>query len=148
MSVIADTTSQTITGKNGTADFTMGITTSGSNVQSFKCILDSFRFREVIEMTNADTFCIEGVADQEPGRSQLVFEITGLGKQYGPASGPLILAKQNVPIVATFAASNTLSLSANLTEATADRMVNQNMRIGARGLSKGVYAMSWLIAPV
>ncbi len=74
MALVTDTTSKTITGKDGTANFT--ITVGGDEIE-YKCILDMFRIREVIEMTNADTFCVEGAADQEPGRSQLQFEIAG-----------------------------------------------------------------------
>ena len=98
-STVTDTTSKTITGKDGTADFTMD---DGTNLTSYKCILDMFRVREVIEMTNADTFCIEGSTDQEPGRSQLQFEISGVGKKGGPASGPWIPAPQNVALKFTF----------------------------------------------
>jgi hypothetical protein len=140
MAVVADTTSKTITGKDGTANFTI---TTGSDELEYKCILDMFRIREVIEMTEASTFCIEGVADQEPGRSQLQFEIAGLGKKDGPASGPLIPAPQNVPIKATYSTGCFIAFTANFTEANADRLVNQNMRIGGRGLSKGSYTVTW-----
>lgn len=135
-----DTTSKTINGKSGTADFTID---DGTTILSYKCILDMMRFREIIEMTAADTFCIEGTADQEPGRSQLQFEIGGLGKYDGVSSGPLIPAPQNVAIKATIHTGCFLTLTANFTEASLDRLVNQNARIGARGLSKGAYVVTW-----
>jgi hypothetical protein len=144
MSLVADTTSTTITGRDGTADFTITTDGIGGTYElSYKCILDMFRIREVIEMTSADTFCTEGSTDQEPGRSQLQFEIAGVGKKNGPASGPLIPAPQNVPIKATYSAACFIAFNANFTEANADRLVNQNMRIGGRGLSKGSYTVTW-----
>lgn len=138
--LITDSTSKTITGKDGTADFTIVI---GVDEISYKCILDMFRVREVTEMTTADTFCIEGQSDQEAGRSQLQFELAGLGKKDGPASGPLIPAPQNTAVKATYSTGCFISFNANFTEATADRMVNQNMRISGRGLSKGPYTVTW-----
>lgn len=125
-----------INGKDGTADFTIGGI-------SFKCFLDMFRVREVIEMTQADTFCTEGTADQEPGRSQLVIELSGIGKKTVANSGPLIPAPQNVSFVATYSTGCTISGSLNFTEANADRLVNNNMRIGGRALSKGAYVVTW-----
>lgn len=142
MAVISDTTSKTITGKDGTANFTI-ILAGGTDELEYKCILDMFRVREVIEMTESSTFCIEGVADQEPGRSQLQFEIAGLGKKDGPASGPLIPAPQGAVLKFTFSTGCFISMTSNFVEANADRLVNQNMRIGARGLSKGAYAVTW-----
>jgi hypothetical protein len=139
-SPLADTTSKTINGKDGTADFTID---NGVNVISYKIILDMIRVRELNEMTNADTFANEGTADQEPGRSQLMMEISGLGKKGGPASGPMIPAPQNVPVVATFSTGCTFSCSVNFTEASADRLVNQNCRIGGRCPSKQVYVVTW-----
>lgn len=138
-----DTTSTTITGRDGTANWTHD---DGTTILEYKCILDMFRIREVNEMTNADTFCIEGRADQEPGRSQLVFEIAGLGKKNGPSSGPMIPAPQNVVVKATFSTGCLITFSANFTEAEATRVVNSNMRISARGLSKGTYVVTWDIA--
>lgn len=128
-----------IAGKDGTADFLIATI-------SYKCFLDMFRFREVVEMTSADTFCVEGSADQDPGRSQLVFELSGIGKKGIAAAGPLIPCPQNVAIVATFSTGCFLTFSANFSEANADRLVNANMRIGARGLSKGTYALTWVIS--
>lgn len=139
-SLAPDTTSKTITGKDGTADMTID---DGTIIRSYKCILDMFRVREVIEMTNADVFCIEGAVDQEPGRSQLQFEITGIGKKDGPSSGPLIPAPQNVTCKFTYSTGCFIECLSNFTEATADRMVNQNMRISARGISKGAYTVTW-----
>lgn len=140
MSVIADTTSKVINGKDGTADFVLP---SGTNTLSYKCILDSMEIREITELTTADTFCNEGTADQEPGRSQLMFQISGLGKKGGPASGPLIPAPQGVAVVMTFSTSCTASFSANFSEATFTRLVNTNARMSGRGLSKGTYAITW-----
>lgn len=143
-SPLADTTSKTINGKDGTAQFTID---NGTNILSYACILDSIRIREVTEMTNADTFCIEGVADQEPGRSQILGDIGGIGKKGGPASGPLIPAPQNVPIVITFSTGCTLTLSANFAEADCIRLVNQNCRISGRFMSKGAYVLVWKLTP-
>jgi hypothetical protein len=137
---ITDTTSTTINGKDGTADFTLD---NGASLYSYRCILDMFRVREIIEMTSSDTFCQEGNADQEPGRSQLQIEIAGLGKKNGPTSGPLIPAPQDVAIVMQFSTGCTISCRVNFTEATADRLVNQTMRIGGRALSKGAYVVTW-----
>jgi len=125
-----------INGKDGTADFTIATV-------SYKCFLDMFRVREVVEMVTSDTFCTEGEADQEPGRSQLQGEISGIGKKGITASGPLIPAPQNVAVVMTFSTSCTLTCTANFSEAYADRLVNQNMRIGGRFLSKGTYTLAW-----
>ena len=137
-----DTTSKPITGKSGNADFTWD---DGTTKLSLKCILDMFRVREVIEMTNADTFCTEGQADQEPGRSQLVGEITGLLKYDGPSSGPLIgiAGLQNAELVLTYFTACTITFKANFTEATAERVVNANARMSARFLSKGAYVVAW-----
>jgi hypothetical protein len=141
---VTDTTSKTINGKDGTADFTLDTAWSGgSTIVSYKCILDMMRIREIVEMTSADTFCIEGSADQDPGRSQVVGEISGIGKKGGPASGPLIPSPQNVPIVMTFSTSCTLTMNANFTEADCTRLVNANCRIGGRFLSKPGYVLSW-----
>lgn len=139
MAEVFDSTSQTIDGKDGTADFTI-------NNLSYRCILDMMRAREVVEMTNSDTFCIEGVADQEPGRSQIQFEIAGIGKKGGPASGPMIPCPQDVPVLMTFSTGCYLTMSVNFTEAEAIRVVNQNMRITGRGLSKAVYVLTWVVA--
>jgi hypothetical protein len=128
--------STTVNGKDGTADWSQATT-------SYKALLDMIRIREVIEMTNADTFALEGTADQEPGRSQLVFEIGGIAKKGLVTGGPMIPAPQNVAIVVTFTSGNTITFTANFTEATADRLVNQNMRLAARGLSKGAYVVVW-----
>lgn len=138
--LVTDTTSKPINGKDGTADFTID---DGTDMVSYKCILDQMRVREITEMTNADTFCIEGVADQEPGRSQIVFEISGIGKKGGPASGPWIPAPQNVAIKMTFSTGCFLTFSANFAEASVDRVANQNCRIGGRGMSKGAYVLTW-----
>lgn len=140
---LVDTTSKPINGKDGTAGFTID---NGVHTIDYRVVLDMIRAREVIEMTTSDTFSIEGVADQEPGRSQIVGEISGIGKKGGPASGPLIPAPQNAAIVATFSTGCTLSMNANFTESNCDRLVNQNCRIGARFLSKGAYFMTWVIA--
>jgi hypothetical protein len=129
-----------INGKDGTANFSIaGVL--------YATLLDMFRIREVTEMTNADTFSIEGTADQEPGRSQLVGELTGIGKKEITISGPLIPAPQNVAVVATYSVGCTITLQANFTEASADRMVNQNMRIGGRFISKAAYTVTWDVVP-
>lgn len=141
---VTDTTSKPINGKDGTADFTID---DGTNITSYKCILDMFRVREVTEMVAADTFCVEGVADQEPGRSQLIFEISGIGKKLGAASGPLIPAPQGVALKLTFSTGCFMTFSANFAEASCDRMVNQNCRISARGMSKGAYVVTWNRTP-
>jgi hypothetical protein len=143
--LVPDTTSKTITGKDGTADFTLD---DGVNIRSYRCFLDMFRVREVIEMTNADTFCIEGVSDQEPGRSQIVGELSGLGKKGGPSSGPFIPAPQGVIAILTFSTQCTLSFPSgiNFVEATCDRLVNANCRISGRFLSKGTYVLSWKLS--
>lgn len=137
MAETPDTTSVPINGKDGTADFTLAN-------QSYKIILDTMRIREVTEMTRSDVFANEGTADQEPGRSQIVGEISGLGKKSGPASGPIIPAPQGVAIVMTFSTGCFLTLTANFTEASADRLVNQSMRIGGRFLSKATYTLTWV----
>lgn len=143
MAVISDTTSTTISGMDGTANFTI-ILAGGTDETEYKCVLDMFRIREVIEMTAADTFCTEGSTDQEPGRSQLQFEIAGIGKKNGPASGPMIPAPQGATVKATYSTGCFILMpKTNFTEASADRLVNQNMRISARGLSKGPYSVTW-----
>lgn len=141
MSEVADTTSSTINGKDGTADFTMNPWNSTN--QSFKVILDSIIIREVTEMTRADNFSVEGVADQDPGRSQIDLSVTGIGKKGGPASGPWIPAPQNVAVLATISSGCTLSGNFNFTEATCVRLVNQTCRIAGRGLSKATYTLTW-----
>jgi hypothetical protein len=125
-----------INGRDGTADFLIATV-------SQRTLLDMFRIREVTEMTNADTFSIEGTADQEPGRSQLVGELTGIGKKDLAISGPLIPAPQNVAVVATYSTGCFITMNVNFTEASADRMVNQNMRIGGRFISKAAYIVTW-----
>jgi hypothetical protein len=137
---IQDTTSAVINGKDGTADFTLP---SGSSTLSYRSILDSMEIREMTELVTSDTFAIEGTAQQEPGRSQLAFQIGGLGKKGGPASGPLIPAPQAVAVVMTFSSSCTASFTANFSEATFTRLVNTNARISGRGVSNGTYALSW-----
>jgi hypothetical protein len=130
----------TINGKDGTADFTIG-------GLSYRTILDAMEFEEITEMTNSDVFSIEGVADQDPGRSQIAFSIGGLGKKGGPQAGPIQgSAAQNVAIVMTISTGCTLSFSANVTRGTFTRLVNSNARMSARGLSKGTYAFSWVLS--
>lgn len=135
-----DTTSVPINGKDGTADFTID---DGTTILSYKCILDMFSVREAIEMTNADTFCTEGASDQEPGRSQLVGSLSGVGKKDGPSSGPLMPAPQNVDVKLTYSTGCFITCKANFFDSTATRMVNQNMRISSGFLSKGAYAVTW-----
>jgi hypothetical protein len=138
------TSEKPITGKDGTADFSVD---DGTSQRHYKCILDMFRLREVIEMTVADTFCSEGSASQDAGRSQLQFEIAGLLMKDGPLAQPLIPAPQNAAIIATFSTGCFVSMSSsNFTESALDRVVNQNGRMGARGLSKGIYTVTWDIA--
>lgn len=139
---LPDTTSKAINGKDGTASFTID---NGINTIDYRVVLDMIRIREVIEMTTTDTFSVEGVADQEPGRSQIVGEISGIGKKGGPASGPLIPAPQGAAIVATFSTGCTLSCLTNFSESYCDRLVNQTCRIGSRFLSKGAYVVTWKI---
>lgn len=143
-STLADTTSRTITGKLGTAKMTMD---NGTNILDFACILDVMRLREVTPMDPANTFCTEGTGDQEPGISTLLFEIGGLGKYDGPASGPFIPAPQNVPLVFTIHTGCTFTLNANFTEASLDRVAGVNCRIGGRGMNKGAYVVVWDKAP-
>lgn len=142
MAVINDTTSKVINGKDGTADFVLP---SGTNTLSYKCVLDSMEIRELVELTGAETFCNEGTATQEAGRSQLAFQISGLGMKGGPASGPLIPAPQNVAVVMTFSTSCTASFSANFSETTFTRLVNTNARMSGRGVSRGTYVISWVL---
>lgn len=125
-----------INGRDGTADFTI-------DGDSYKCFLDMFRVREVVEMSNADTFCTEGSADQEPGRSQLQGECAGIAKKGIANAGPIIPAPQGVEVVMQYSTNCTITLDANFTEAFADRVVNQNARIGGRFLSKGSYVVAW-----
>lgn len=128
----------TINGKDGTGDFTI----AGA---SYRTILDAFETEEVIEMTNSDVFSIEGVADQDPGRSQIGFTIGGLLRKGSAVSGPLWGAVlQNVALVLTFSTGCTMSFLANFTRLTTTRVVNTNGRISGRGLSKGVYSFSWV----
>jgi hypothetical protein len=140
---LVDTTSKPINGKDGTCHFTID---NGVNTIDYNVILDMIRIREVIEMTTTDTFSVEGVADQEPGRSQIVGEISGVGKKGGPASGPLIPAPQGAAIVATFSTNCVLSCLSNFTEAHCDRAVNQTCRVGARFISKGLYVLTWKLS--
>jgi hypothetical protein len=137
---IVDSTSKTITGKMGTAKMTLD---NGVNIIDYACILDVMRIREITPMDSANVFCTEGTSDQEPGTSTLLFEIGGLGKFDGPASGPLIPAPQNVPLVFTFHTGCTLTMNANFTEASLDRVAGVNCRIGARGMNKGAYVVVW-----
>jgi hypothetical protein len=129
-----------ITGKDGTGDYTIG-------AQSYKTVLDMFRIREITEMFNVDVFANEGTADQEPGRSQLVGEISGVGAQGAVEAGPLIPAPQSVTFKAIYSGAPTgtcfISGNANFPESNADRLVNQVMRIGSRFLSKKVYTTTW-----
>lgn len=133
---MATTTATTINGKDGTADLTIAS-------QSYQCFLDSFTVTENTEMLTADVFCIEGTADQEPGRSQLTANISGLGKKGAVGAGPLIPAPQNVAMVFTYSTDCTISGTFNFTQATATRTVNQNMRITGTAISKGAYVTSW-----
>ena len=126
----------TINGRDGTADFTIATV-------SYECILNDFEVTSNVEMTNADTFCIEGTADQEPGREQLRFRIAGLLKKGAAASGPLIPAPQNVALVFTFSTGCTIGFNANFDTASARRIVNQNALLTATGLSKGTFAVAW-----
>lgn len=137
---VTDTVSVPINGKDGTADFKID---DGTNSRAYACFLDMFRVREITEMTVTDTFCVEGTADQEPGRSQLVGEISGILKKGGALSGPLIPAPQGVTILMTYSAGCTISCKANFTEASADRLVNQTARFSGRFLSKGAYVVTW-----
>lgn len=137
---LTDTTSKTITGKLGTAAMTLD---NGTNIIDYKCILDVMRIREIIPMDTANTFCTEGSSDQEPGTSTLLFEIGGLGKYDGAASGPFIPAPQNVTLLFTFHTGCTLSMASNFSEASLDRVAGVNCRIGARGMNKGAYVMTW-----
>lgn len=137
---LTDTTSKTLSGRKATAEFTID---NGTNIINYKCVLDTMRVREITPMDAATVFCTEGTSDQEPGTSTLLFEIAGLGKYDGAASGPFIPAPQNVPIVMTFHTECTLTMNANFTEASLDKIAGQNARIGARGLNKGVYTMLW-----
>jgi hypothetical protein len=137
---VVDTTSKTITGKMATAKFTWDNLT---NVFDLSCILDVMRIREVIPMDNSTVFCTEGSSSNDPGTATLLFEIGGLGKYDGPASGPFIPAPQNVAIVMTFHTGCTLTMNANFTEASLDKVAGQNARIGARGLNAGTYALAW-----
>lgn len=140
---VTDTTSKVINGKDGTAQFSMD---NGTTIKSYACFFDSIDIREITEMTTADTFCIEGTADQEAGRSQLQFSITGLLKKGGLLSGPLIPAPQDVAIIATYSTGCLFTFNANFTESTASRLVNQNARLSARGLSKATYTVTWLLS--
>lgn len=138
-----DTTSTTISGKDATADFTWD---NGTTIYTLKCIADVMRIREVIPMDNATVFCTEGTSDNEPGTSTLLFEIGGLGKYGGVNSGPLIPAPQNSPVKLIFKGAPDLcqmAMNANFTEASLDKVAGQNARIGARGLNKGAYVLTW-----
>ena len=126
-----------INGRDGTADFTIAGT-------SYRSILDAIELREMVELTNSDTFAIEGVADQDPGRTQLAFTISGLGKKGSTPSGPIdAISVQNVAIVATMSTGCTYSFFANFSESAFTRVANSNSRISARGLSKGTYTKVW-----
>lgn len=129
----------TITGKDGTADFTI-------SAVSYKTVLDMFRIREVNEMSPQDVFSIEGIADQEAGRSQLVGECTGLNKKGAAQAGPLIPAPQDVGMVLTFSTGCFLTGNWNWPEFEAVRVVNQNSRIGGRFISKATYALTWILS--
>jgi hypothetical protein len=109
--------------------------------------MDMFRLREGVEMTTADTFCIEGTADQEPGRSQLAFEMAGYAKKDGATSMitfPISSSSvQGAAMKFTVSTGCFYSGNFNFTESDLVRMVNQNARIAARGLSKGAYVLTW-----
>ena len=144
MAEITDTTSKTITGKDGTADIEVTI---AGDVHHLKCHMDMFRLREGVEMTTADTFCIEGTADQEPGRAQLAYEMSGLAKKDGPTS--LIMfpisaaAVQGALMKFTVSTGCFISGNFNSTESDLVRIVNQNGRIALRGISKPGYVYTW-----
>jgi hypothetical protein len=140
MAEINDTTSKTISGKLATADLTLAI---GADVIHYKCILDTMRVREVTPMDAATVFCTEGTSSQDPGTSTLLYEIGGVGKYDGPASGPLIPAPQNVPMVQTYHTGCTFTFVANFTEASFDKVAGQNARMGGRGLNNGAYVVVW-----
>jgi len=134
-----------ITGKDGHGDYLIG-------AQSYRTVLDMFRIREITEMFNVDVFANEGTADQEPGRSQLIGEISGVGAQGSIVTGPLIPAPQSVAVKAVYSGTGAtgtvvptcyISCNANFPEANGDRLVNQVMRIGARFLSKKIYTCTW-----
>lgn len=137
---VTDTTSKTITGRMGTAEFTLD---NGTDIIPYKCILDVMRIREITPMDVTTTFCTEGAADQDPGTPQLIFEIAGVGKYDGPASGPLIPTPQNVVLKMTFHTGCFIDLTANFSEASFDKVAGQNARMGARGVSKGTYTVTW-----
>lgn len=125
-----------INGRDGTADFTIATV-------SYECILSDFEVEAVAEMITADTFCIEGTADQEPGREQLRFRIGGFLTKGAAASGPLIPLPQNVALVFTYSTGCTIGFNANFTRAIARRVVNQNAILAAEGLSKGSFTVAW-----
>lgn len=126
-----------INGRDGTADFTLaGV--------SYRCILSDFEVEAVAEMIVADTFCIEGTADQEPGREQLRFRLGGFLTKGDPASGPLIPLPQNVALVFKYSTSCTIGFNANFTRAIARRVVNQNAILAAEGLSKATFTVAWV----
>jgi hypothetical protein len=137
---VVDTTSKTINGRDGTAEFTID---DGTSIINYKCILDTMRIREITPMDPANVFCTEGTSDQDPGTSTLLFEIAGLGKKGGGASGPFIPAPQDVAVIFTFSEGCTLSMRINSTESYADRLSGQSMRIGLRGMNKGAYVLVW-----
>jgi hypothetical protein len=142
-----------INGRDGTGAFTIKV--GAATAQVFTGVLDMFRVTEVNEMTNTDNFSIEGEATQEPGRSQLVGELSGYGfKGAGAAPGPqpLIPAPQgagtpgnsaDVQIVATFSTSCTITMNANFPRSTMTRLVNRAMRIAAQFISRGTYTVAW-----
>lgn len=135
---MADTPQTVINGRDGTADWTI-------EAVSWRCILNEFEIESIAEMLLADVFCNEGTADQEPGREQLRFRISGiLGKDHTVyADGPLIPLPQDVAIVATYSTGCTITFDANFTRAVARRTVNANAALIAEGLSKKTFAVVW-----
>jgi len=135
-----------INAKSGGAAFTVQPEGAGTPTD-YTSLLDTIRLRELTGMDPSATFSTEGTNDQEPMSSQIVFEMGGLNTRGGAASGPLIPAPQNAAIKATYSAGCFFTFNANFTEAWADRLVNQQSRIGARGLSKGAYVKTWDVGP-
>lgn len=138
----------TVIGRSGGASWTMsggagGSQGSGGAVVDYSCILRMFEVEDNVEMIDASVFCIEGTADQEPGREQLTMRIVGVMKYGILSSGPMIPAPQNVAIVAQFAPLCTISANYNFRRATATRTVNENGILTGEAISKGPFVVLW-----
>lgn len=128
---------QTINGRDGTADWTVGGV-------SYAAILNEFECESNVELIDSSVFSIEGVATQDPGMERIFFRVNGLLKKGTAASGPLIPAPQNVALVFIYSTGCTIGFTSNFSRSMARRTVNRNSVMAAEGVSNGAFVVTWV----